>query len=165
MQHPALSQEEAKHPEAMPPPQQPETASPQQPGEEKPAEKQEKPGHPGKGEPKPQEQPKAGHEEHGKTAEHAHAHPAGKSAHIPDQKFKANFGRPHAFKAQTVIKTTTVVVNQTQFVYSGFTFVFLDPWPAGWLVTDDCYVDFIDGEYVLVNVMHPGVFVTLSVVG
>jgi len=162
----ALNQEEPKHPEVAPPPQEPETAPPQKPGEEKPAEKQEKPAHPGKEEaPKPQEQPKAGHEEHDKTMEHAHAHPAGKSVHIPDPKFKASFGRQHTFTVKKVVTTTTIVQNQTQFVYGGYTFVFLDPWPAGWLLTDDCYVDFIGDEYVLVDVVHPGVTVALLVVG
>lgn len=154
-----LNQEEPKHPEVAPPQQQPETAAPQEEPKEKPArpEKEERA--------KPQEQPKAGHEEHGKTAEQGHARPAGKSAHIPDPKFKANFGRQHTFKATQVITTTTIVPNQTQFVFSGYTFIFLDPWPAGWLLTDDCFIDFIGDEYVLVDVLHPGVTVALFVVG
>lgn len=156
-----LNQEEPKHPEAAPPPQQPETAAPQKPEEEK-----EKPARPEKQErPKPQEQPKAGHEEHGKTGEQGHARPAGKSARIPDPKFKANFGRQHTLKVTRVITTTTIVPNQTQFVFAGYTFIFLDPWPAGWLLTDDCFIDFIGDEYVLVDVLHPGVTVALFVVG
>ncbi len=153
-----LNQEEQKHPEAAPQQQQPETAPPpQKPEEEKPArpEKEEK----------PQEQPKAGHEEHGKTGGEAHARPAGKSAHIPDPKFKASFGRQHTFKATQVITTTTIVPNQTQFIFAGYTFIFLDPWPAGWLLTDDCFIDFVGDEYVLVDAFHPGVTVALFVVG
>jgi hypothetical protein len=151
-----LNQEEPKHPEAVPA-QPPETAPEPRSQEEKPAQKEEKPQQREKQqEQKSQEQPKAGHE---------HARPAGKSAHIPDPKFKANFGRQHAFKVNKVITTTTIVPNQTQFVYSGYTFIFLDPWPAGWLFTDDCYVDFIGDEYVLIDVFHPGVQVALFVVG
>jgi hypothetical protein len=41
--------------------------------------------------------------------------------------------------------------------------VFVDPWPAGWLVSDECYVDYVDGEYFLFDVLHPGVRVALSV--
>src|SRR5215472_8116747 len=90
-------QEEPKHPQVVPPPQPPETAPQTQ--EEKPTQKEEKPEKQEKQEePKSQEQLKTGHEEHGKTSEHAHARPAGKSAHIPDPKFKANFGRQHTFK-------------------------------------------------------------------
>jgi len=153
-----LNQEEPKHPEAVPA-QPPETAPEPRQQEEKPAQKEEKK------EPKSQEQPKTGHEGHGKTTQQEHARPAGKSAHIPDAKFKASFGRQHAFKVNKVITTTTVVPNQTQFVYSGYTFIFLDPWPAGWLFTDDCYVDFIGDEYVLIDVFHPGVQVALFVAG
>src|SRR6266568_1417701 len=51
----------------------------------------------------------------GTTAEQRQARPAGKSAHIPDPKFKANFGRPHTFTVNRVITTTTIVPNQTRF--------------------------------------------------
>ncbi len=30
---------------------------------------------------------------------------------------------------------------------------------------DDCYIDYIDGEYVLIDVAHPGVQITVSIVG
>lgn len=163
-QAPTLNQEEPKHPEASPPPQptetapqQPEAAPPRNPEEKPPSQKEEKPAK--------EEQPKAGHEEHGKTADHAHAHPAGKGVHIPDPKFKTNFGRQHTFTVKRVVTTTTIVPNQTQFVSGGFTFVFLDPWPTAWLFTDDCYIDFIGDEYVLVDVLHPGVTVALLVIG
>jgi hypothetical protein len=92
-----------------------------------------------------------------------HARPAGKSARIPDEKFRANFGRQHTFTVTRVIQTRTVVANQTTFVYGGYNFMFLDPWPAGWLMTDMVYVDFIDGEYFLLDAMHPGVQVALFV--
>jgi hypothetical protein len=34
----------------------------------------------------------------------------------------------------------------------GKTFVFLDPWPAGWLLADDPYVDFVNEQYSLFDV-------------
>ena len=163
-QAPVLNQEEPKHPDVGPPQQQPETVPAQKP-EERPAPKEEKPEKSEKQEtPKTQEQPKPSHEEHGKTMNQG-ARPAGKSAHIPDSTFKAKFGRQHTFKENQVIKNTTVVVNQTQFVSGGFTFVFLDPWPAGWLFTDDCFIDFFDDQYFLIDAFHPGVRVALFVVG
>jgi hypothetical protein len=97
------------------------------------------------------------------TQGQAHGRPAGKSAHIPDEKFKANFGHQHTFTVTRVIQTTTIVPNQTTFVYGGYNFMFLDPWPAGWLMTDMVYIDFIDGEYFLLDAMHPGVQVALFV--
>jgi hypothetical protein len=40
----------------------------------------------------------------------------------------------------------------------------LDPWPEGWLFTDDCFIDFVDDGYFLFDVSHPGVRVALLVV-
>jgi len=90
----------------------------------------------------------------------AHARPAGKSGHIPDDKFRANFGRSHTF----VVQRTTVVQGQPGFAYGGYSFGFVDPWPAGWAYTDDCYVDYIDGEYFLFDLLHPGMRIALFVV-
>ena len=88
-----------------------------------------------------------------------HAHPAGKGGHIPDDKFKAHFGHGHHFRAQGVI-----VQGQPQFQYGGYTFELVDPWPADWAYTDDCYIDYIDGEYFLFDLLHPGVRIALFVV-
>lgn len=89
----------------------------------------------------------------------AQGHPAGKGGHIPDDKFRAHFGQSHHFNAKTVI-----VTGQPQFQYSGYTFEFIDAWPAGWAYTDDCYIDYIDGEYFLFDILHPGVRIALFVV-
>jgi len=40
----------------------------------------------------------------------------------------------------------------------------VQPWPDGWYYTDNVYVDFIGGEYVLINPYYPGVQVGISVV-
>jgi hypothetical protein len=88
-----------------------------------------------------------------------HARPAGKGGHIPDDKFRSSFGQSHHFNAKTVI-----VRGQPQFQYSGYTFEFVDAWPAEWLDTDDLYIDYIDGEYFLFDLLHPGVRVALIVV-
>jgi hypothetical protein len=94
------------------------------------------------------------------TSQKAHSRPAGKSAHIPDDKFRASFGRSHTF----VISKPVVVNNQPTFQYGGFTFIIVDPWPVAWAYTDDCYIDFIDGDYFLFDVLHPGVRIALFVV-
>lgn len=90
----------------------------------------------------------------------AHERPAGKSGHIPDDRFRGSFGRSHTF----VVQRTTVVEGRPGFVYGGYSFVFVDPWPAGWAYTDDCYVDYIDGDYFLFDLLHPGVRIALFVV-
>jgi cytoskeletal protein RodZ len=105
------------------------------------------------------------HEEKGQASQQGGVHPGGKSAHIPDSKFKAGFGRQHSIKVNQVIKQTTIVPGQTQFVYSGYTFIILDAWPAEWLFTDDCYIDYVDDDYFLFDPFHPGIRVALFVVG
>ena len=163
------TQEQPNKPrEVSPPPRQPDVNVPRGQEETKPP-KHEQETKPSKTEdqeaPRPSGEPKRpAHEQHGTTAQQGRARPAGKSAHIPDPQFKANFGKQHAFTVNRVITTTTIVPNQTQFVVSGFTFIFLDPWPADWLFTDECYIDFVEDEYFLFDVFHPGVRVALFVV-
>jgi hypothetical protein len=89
----------------------------------------------------------------------------GSHGRISDRDYQAHFSRQHTFSVRTVVTTTRIVPNQTQFAYGGYTFVFLEPWPAGWVLTDDCYIDYIDGEYVLIDLAHPGMQITLSIVG
>jgi hypothetical protein len=90
-----------------------------------------------------------------------HAHPAnGKSGRIPDKDFKAHFGRQHT----VVINQPVIVEGQPRFQYSGYWFIISNPWPAGWAYTDSCYIDYIDGEYFLFDLLHPGVQVALVVV-
>jgi hypothetical protein len=78
---------------------------------------------------------------------------------IPDDKFRSNFGRQHTFRVQT-----TVVEGQPRFQYGGFWFALANPWPGDWAYTDDCYIDYIDGEYVLIDLRHPGVMIPVIVV-
>jgi len=88
-----------------------------------------------------------------------HARPAGKGGHIPDDKFRAHFGQSHHFNAKTVIQP-----GQTQFVYGGYNFEIIDVWPTEWAYTDDVYIDYIDGDYYLIDLFHPGVRIALFVV-
>jgi hypothetical protein len=157
-------QEEPKHPPAAAPRQeQPEAAPTQeqrkdQEPQAKPEKQKEEPAKESK------EQPKANKEEHAQSAQKGQAKVGGKGGHIPDARFKADFGRQHTFAVNRVITTTRIVPQQTQFVYSGFTFVFVDPWPAGWAFTDDCYIEFVDDRYLLFDELHPEVQVALLVV-
>ena len=89
-----------------------------------------------------------------------HARPAGKGGHIPDDRFRAQFGRGHVFKVQRPV----AVEGGQGFVYGGYSFVLVDAWPSDWAYTDDCYVDDVDGEYFLFDMFHPGVRIALMVV-
>lgn len=169
----AYAQEPQDQPKPRPEESRPETrreAAPsahQSQEEAKPSRQEEaKPSKPEKQEsPKTEKESKPAHEEKGQVSQQGRARPTGKSAHIPDAKFRASFGRQHSFKVNQVIQQTTVVAGQTHFVYSGYTFVFVDPWPAEWLFTDACYIDYVDDDYFLFDAFHPGIRVALFVVG
>jgi hypothetical protein len=85
---------------------------------------------------------------------------ASKGGHIPDNQFKAHFGRSHTF----VVNQTVIVQGQPRFQYGGYWFALSDAWPGGWAYTDQCYIDYIDGEYILFDLLHPGVSIVLVVV-
>jgi hypothetical protein len=84
----------------------------------------------------------------------------GQHGRIPDDKFRTHFGRQHTL----VINRPTIVEGQPRFQYSGYSFTIVDPWPVGWAYTDQCYIDYIDGEYFLFDLLHPGVRVAIVVV-
>jgi hypothetical protein len=84
----------------------------------------------------------------------------GKSGHIPDKDFKEHFGRQHT----VVINRPVIVEGQPRFQYSGYWFAFSDPWPGDWSYSDNCYIDYVDGEYFLFDLLHPGVRIALVVV-
>lgn len=77
---------------------------------------------------------------------------------IPDDQFRSHFGREHHFRAQGVI-----VAGRPNFSYQGYNFELANPWPAGWAYSDDCYVDYIDGQYYLIDLAHPGLRLALVI--
>ena len=88
-----------------------------------------------------------------------HNQQAGRGGRIPDDKFRAQFGREHHFNARSVI-----VQGRPQFQYGGYNFELVDSWPADWAYTDDCYIDYMDGQYYLIDVLHPGIRLAVFVV-
>jgi hypothetical protein len=100
-----------------------------------------------------------------KSAQNGQGQAAGSHGRISDSAYKSHFGQSHTFTIRRVITTTRVIPNQTQFVYGGYTFIFLAPWPSEWVMTDDCYIDYVDGEYVIIDVAHPGMTVALEIAG
>ncbi len=74
---------------------------------------------------------------------------------IREEDFRAHFGREHSFRVPRR--------DDRRFNYGGYWFVYNDPWPAGWSYNDDVYVDEIDGEYYLIDPVHPGIRILLIV--
>jgi hypothetical protein len=78
---------------------------------------------------------------------------------IPDDRFRASFGRGHTFH----VSRTDFVGRSRRFQYGGFWFAMVNPWPVEWLYTDSVYVDYMNGEYFLCDPIHPGVYLSITV--
>jgi hypothetical protein len=76
---------------------------------------------------------------------------------IPDDRYKANFGRDHSFRV------SEGDYRSHRFQYGGYWFGFAGVWPSNWLYTQNVYVVDIDGVYYLCNPMYPGVNIELNV--
>lgn len=173
----AYAQQDEAKPEVQPasheakPTRQDEAKPPRQDEAKPPGQDEGKPGKldenkpPKREESKPsREQAKPASPEHPQQ-QAAQNHPAGqgnakRGGHIPDDKFHAQFGRQHTF----VVNRPVVVEGQPRFQYGGYWFEIVDPWPVGWAYTDDVYLDYVDGDYFLFDLLHPGVRVAVFVV-
>jgi hypothetical protein len=84
---------------------------------------------------------------------------------IPDDRFRAHFGRGHWFHIYSV--PIVVAEGRPRFQYGGFWFSVVDPWPEywarNWYETDDVYVDYVNDGYYMFNRRHPGVAVAVNV--
>lgn len=96
--------------------------------------------------------------EHRQDAQHRDD--AKRAGRIPDDKFRAHFGREHTFH----VGHPVIVEGRPRFQYGGYSFIIAEPWPAGWGYDDEVYVMDIDGVYYLVNVRHPETRLALTVV-
>jgi hypothetical protein len=68
---------------------------------------------------------------------------------IKETDFRAHFGREHTFRVARR--------DDRRFNYGGYWFVYNNPWPVGWSYSDEVYVDEIDGQYYLIDPVHPGI--------
>ncbi|HZU33108.1 MAG TPA: hypothetical protein VFB79_18475 [Candidatus Angelobacter sp.] len=88
------------------------------------------------------------YEEH---AEHHHRR-------IPEEHFRAHFGREHWFR----INRPVIVAGAPRFQYDGYWFGFAQPLPPGWRYSDEVYVDNIDDNYYLLSPAHPGIRISIN---
>jgi hypothetical protein len=80
---------------------------------------------------------------------------------IPDDKFRAGFGRQHVFH----VRREQVINNpQPVVVYGGYSFQLVDAWPVDWGFDDNVYVDYVDDGYFLFDQLHPGIRIAVIVV-
>jgi hypothetical protein len=87
----------------------------------------------------------------------------GRGARIPEDRFRASFGREHHFHVDR-----DRIYNQRQpvIVYGGYSFQLIDVWPADWAYSDDCYIDYddVDDQYYLYDAFHPGMRIAVIVI-
>lgn len=67
---------------------------------------------------------------------------------ISDAEFHQHFGREHHFRVGRA--------DNNRFAYGGYNFEYTEAWPVGWGYDDDFYIDYIDGQYYLIDLSHPG---------
>jgi hypothetical protein len=133
----------------------------QQEQKDKPAKAEEKKSQeakPAKPEEKTAEQEKNTKEEKTTQQHEQQAKSGQQSQHgrIPDEKFRANFGREHTFRV------SQADYRNHRFQYGGYSFGFVGVWPSNWLYTQDVFVVDIGGVYYLCNPVYPGVNLALS---
>jgi hypothetical protein len=80
--------------------------------------------------------------------------------HITSARFTASFGSSHQFR----MSRPEIYQDYSRFNYGGYYFGFYDPWPADWGYSDNVYVDYIDGQYYLIDLEHPGMRLIVNVV-
>jgi hypothetical protein len=80
--------------------------------------------------------------------------------HIEEARFQSNFGSSHHFH----MSQPQIYQGYSRFNYGGYYFGFYDPWPVGWGYTDDVYVDYIGGQYYLIDPEHSGLRLMVNVV-
>lgn len=83
----------------------------------------------------------------------------GNSEHgrIDNAHYAASFGSGHTFRVNRGEYASR------RFVYGGYSFGFLDPWPIAWGYSDDVYVSYADGGYYMYDRVHPGVRISISI--
>ena len=86
---------------------------------------------------------------------------AGRGKRIPDDKFRASFGRQHTFHVQ---RSQVVNVRQPVVLYGGYSFQLVEAWPVDWGFDDVVYIDYVDDGYYLFDPLHPGIQIAVFIV-
>jgi flagellar motor protein MotB len=103
---------------------------------------------------KPAQQSQRGQQAHAGRGQSAGGHGS-----IPEAKFRSSFGSGHTFH----VNRSEFANGSGRFQYGGYWFNVVDPWPVGWLYTDNVYVDYLNGGYFLCDPVHPGVYISINI--
>jgi hypothetical protein len=81
----------------------------------------------------------------------------GSHGRISDEHYRANFGNGHNFHVNRGD------YDHRRFSYGGYSFGFVDPWPASWYYTDNVYVVYEGGGYYMYDAIHPGMRISVNI--
>jgi hypothetical protein len=95
---------------------------------------------------------------HGNNGFHGQGNNGNHYGRIPDNHFRANFGRSHVFR----MGNPQHINGFYRFQYGGYLFGYREPWPSGWSYDDNVFVDYEGGLYYMYNPRHPGIHITLN---
>jgi hypothetical protein len=104
------------------------------------------------------QQPHAVANNRGNNGFHGNGNNGNHYGRIPDDRYRANFGRVHAFR----MGPPQFIDGYNRFQYSGYWFGYNQPWPSGWDYNDDVYVVYVGGAYYMYNRRHSGIHITLN---
>ena len=144
---------EKPQPESATPPKQQKPNAKQQQQQEQDEQKQEKEEEK-KSKDSKQQQGQTGYSRTQQSPQASH----GKGERIPSEKFQSNFGSQHYFQVQDL-------QDGRRFQHAGYWFEIVEVWPADWSYHDLCYIGEDAGEYYIGDLYHPGVRVSVIVVG
>ncbi len=147
-------EKQATPPKEQPRSEDPKTAKQEEKQNEQPQKEQEK------AQKEQEKSQQRGNEQQRQYAQQGGGQESRGGGRIPDDRFKAHFGREHHFH----VGHPEVVGGRPRFSYGGYSFIIVQPWPADWGYDDDVYVVDDGGVYYLCDVAHPGVQLELNVV-
>jgi outer membrane biosynthesis protein TonB len=153
---PALQQQQAQQP-ARPAQQQQRAQQPAKPAQQQ--QRAQQPAKPAQQQQRAQQAAKPAQQQQRAQQQARPAQSAQGHGRIPDDRFRASFGRGHTFH----VNRSDFLGGSRRFEYGGFWFAMVNPWPDGWLYTDNVYVDYINGGYFLCDPFHPGVYLSITV--
>jgi hypothetical protein len=83
----------------------------------------------------------------------------GQHGRISNVNYTSHFGRGHSFH----MGRPQMIGGYNRFQYGGYSFGYNQAWPVGWGYDDNCYVVYQDGGYFMYDLMHPGIYISLSI--
>jgi hypothetical protein len=99
---------------------------------------------------------KADDRQHSTSAQDSHHEADNHARRIPDDRYRANFGAQHRFHVEHR--------DDRRIQYGGYQFEYT-AWPAGWGYNDDFFIEDIDGQYYLIDAVHPERRIVVVLIG